>query len=45
LENLNSDDELNRALENIEEHIKPAAKCFHEFKQHKLWFNKEYLGF
>jgi hypothetical protein len=48
LENLNFDEELNRAWENIKENIKTAAKeslGFHEFKQHKLWFDKECLGF
>ena len=44
LENLNVDEDVNRAWENIEENIKTAAKeslGLHEWKQHKPWFDKE----
>jgi len=38
----------NRALENIKENIKSSAKyrlSLHELKQHKPWFDGEYLVF
>ena len=40
LENLNVDEDVNRAWENIKEHIKTSAKeslGMHELKQHKPW--------
>jgi len=48
LENLNVDEDVNRAWENIKENIKTSAKeslGLHEFKQHKPWFDKECLDF
>ena len=48
LENLNVDEDLNRAWENIKEDIKTSAKdslSLHELKQHKPWFDKECIGF
>ena len=48
LENLNVDEDVNRAWENIKENIKTSAKDslgLHELKRHKPWFDKEYLGF
>ena len=48
LENLDVDEDVNRAWENIKENIKTSAKeslGLHELKQHKPWFDKECLGF
>jgi hypothetical protein len=48
LENLNVDQDVNRAWESIKEDIKTSAKenlGLHELKQHKLWFDKECVGF
>ena len=48
LEDLNIDDDVNRAWENIKENIKTSAKDslgLHELKRHKPWFDKECLGF
>ena len=48
LENLSDDKDINRAWENIKENIKTSAKeslGLHELKQHKPWFEEEYLGF
>ena len=48
LENLNGDEKVNRAWENIKENIKTAAKeslGLHEWKQHKPWFDKECVDF
>ena len=48
LENLNVDEDVNRAWENIKENIKTSAKDslgLHELKQHKPWFDKECVGF
>jgi len=48
LENLNADEDINRASENIKENIKTSAKeslGLHELKWHKPWFDKECLGF
>jgi len=48
LENLDVDEDVNRAWENIKENIKTSAKeslGLHEWKQHKPWFDKECLGF
>jgi len=42
LVNLNGDENVNRAWENIKENIKPSAKdslVLHEWKQHKPWFD------
>ena len=44
LENLNGDENVNRAWENIKGNIKTSAKeslGLHEWKQHKPWFDKE----
>ena len=44
LENLNVDEDINRAWENIKENIKSSAKesiGLQELKQHKPWFDKE----
>jgi hypothetical protein len=48
LENLNTNEDVNRAWETIKENIKAAAKVslgLHELKQHKPWFDQECLGF
>ena len=48
LENLNVDEDVNRAWENIKENIKTSAKeslGLHELKQHIPWFDKECVGF
>jgi hypothetical protein len=48
LENLNVDEDINRAWENIKENIKTSATeslGLHGLKQYKLWFDKECLGF
>jgi hypothetical protein len=47
LENLYVED-LNKVWENIKKNIKTSAKeslGLHEWKQHKLWFDKEYVDF
>ena len=44
LENLNGDENVNRAWENVKEDIKTSAKeslVLHEWNQHKTWFDKE----
>jgi predicted metallo-beta-lactamase superfamily hydrolase len=48
LENLNYSKDINRAWENIKKNIKTSAKeslGWYEFKQHKPWFDEEYLQF
>jgi len=48
LENLNVDEDINRAWENIKENIKTSAKeslGLQELKRHKPWFDKECVGF
>ena len=48
LENLNAEENVNRVWENIKENIKTSAKeslGLHEWKQHKLWFDKECVDF
>ena len=48
LENLNVDEDVNRAWENIKENIKTSTKDslgLHKLKQHKPWFDKECVGF
>jgi hypothetical protein len=48
LENLENDGDINRAWENINESIQTSAReslGLHEWKQHKLWFDEECLGF
>ena len=48
MENLSDDEDINMAWENIKENIKTSAKesiGLHELKQHKPWFDEEYLGF
>jgi len=48
LENLNDDEDVNRAWENVKEKIKTSAnESLHlqELKQHKLRFGEECLGF
>jgi len=48
LENLSDDKDINGAWENIKEDIKTSAKeslGLQELKQHKPWFDEEYLGF
>ena len=48
LENLNDSEGINKAKENVIEHIKPSAKRslgLFELKQRKLWFGDEYLRF
>jgi hypothetical protein len=47
LENLNVDEDVNRAWENIKENIKTSAKDslgLHKLKQHKPWLDEQYLG-
>jgi len=44
LENLNDDEDINRAWENIKENIKTSAKDIlglHKLKQHEPWFDEE----
>ena len=46
--NFSDDEDINRAWEDIKENIKTSAKeslGLHELKQHKLWFDEEFLGF
>jgi hypothetical protein len=48
LENLNVNEDVNRAWENIKENIKTSAKeslGLHELKRHKPWFDKKWVGF
>ena len=48
LENLSDGEDINKAWENIKENIGISAKGslgMHELKQHKPWFEEEYLGF
>jgi len=48
LENSNQSEDINRAWENIKENIKTSAKdslSLYELKQHKPWFDEEFLGF
>ena len=45
-QNLSASDDINSALENIQDNIKTSAKeilGLHELKQHKPWFDKECL--
>jgi hypothetical protein len=47
LENLSEDEDISRALEGIKENIKTPAKKsldLHDLKQHKPWFDEEFLG-
>jgi hypothetical protein len=47
LENLSSDEDINRTWESFKENIKTSAKeslGLHELKQHKPWFDEECLG-
>jgi hypothetical protein len=48
LENLNDSQHINRPWENIKENITTSAKGslgLYEWKQHKPWFDYEYLRF
>ena len=48
MENLNVQEDVNRAWENIKESIKTSAKeslDLHVLKRHKPWFDKECVGF
>jgi len=48
LENLNGDENINRAWEDIKENIKTSVKerlGLHEWKQHKPWFDKDCVDF
>ena len=48
MDNLNGDENVNRAWENIEENITASAReslGLHKWKQHKPWFDKEYVDF
>ena len=48
LENLNGDENVNKACENIKDNIKTSAKeslGLHGWKQHKPWFDKECVDF
>jgi len=48
LENSDDDEDVNRTWENIKENIQTSAKerlGLDEFKQNKLWFDEECLGF
>ena len=45
LENLNDNEDINRAWENIKENIKTKdSPGLHELQQHKSWFDEEYLS-
>jgi len=48
LRNLSDGEDINRAWENIKDNIITSAKeslGWYEVKQHKPWFDEEYLGF
>ena len=48
LENLNEDEDVNRTWEKIKENIQTTTKeslGVQEWKQHKSWFEEEFLGF
>ena len=48
MENLNDDEDINRAWEIIKKNIKTSAKeslDLNELKQHKPWFDEECLGY
>jgi hypothetical protein len=48
LNNLSDSEDINRAWDNINENIKTSAReslGLHELKQHKQWFDEEFLGF
>ena len=48
LENLNVDEYVNMAWENIKQNSKTSAKdslCLQEMKRHKPWFDEEWVGF
>jgi predicted metallo-beta-lactamase superfamily hydrolase len=48
LENLSEVKDIHKAWENIKENIKASDKeslGLHKMKQHKPWFDEEYLGF
>ena len=48
MENLDVDEDVNWAWENIKENIKTSAKeslGLHKWKQHKAWFDTECLDF
>jgi len=48
LENLNDDEDINRAWEDIKENIKTSAKESlgrQQLKQYKPWIDEECLGF
>ena len=48
MENVNGEENVNRAWESIKENIKNSAKDnlgLHEWKQHKPWFDKERVDF
>jgi len=48
LENLNVNEDINRAWKNIKGNNENSAKDslgLHELKQHKPWFDEEGLGF
>jgi len=45
LEKLNDSEDIERAWENIKEKIKTSTKESLGLKQHKPWFDEEFLGF
>jgi hypothetical protein len=48
LDNLSDSEDINRAWENMKENIITSAEgslCLYGLKQHKLWFDKEFLRF
>ena len=48
MENVNVDEDVNRAWVNIKENVKTSAKeslGLHELKQHKPWFDEECVDF
>ena len=48
LKNSNGSEDTNKTLENIKRNIKTSAKeslGLHELKQHKPWFDEEFLHF
>jgi len=47
LKNVSDDEDINRGWESIKENIKTSATeslGMHEMKEHKPWFDEEYLG-
>ena len=48
MENLSDDEDINKTWEHNKDNINTTAQeslCLHELKQHKPWFDEEYLSF